>query len=455
MEFLGWVMPIYLVFDPVHNGEISMVDFANRLLPQIHYEVASDPVLDDFVRLGVCEMTQTTVSLLPLTQPSSLSQTPGVVESPEASLKSVFENLKEWITEDVTDFKQIGYQVYRPTVFMFLGRSTYENNWRMAHHELTDRTLFRFSPNIICCGTSEVSPSIIYDIASTGTQETRALAANKMDSTAGVVTLVQSVIENYVKPILHAPLHATIAPRGFEFPKFSPGISPVTEGEKDFPEEISSESVPTDSPAMLPKQDPDEWKPHVIPFYIVCDESTSPSGDIADFINTEIGKSCNVIAADPIIDEKARLGIIFFSETAVVSLPLSKISDIQYVPGCVTGGPAKYGPVFKLLKSEIEKDVTHLRAEGYAVQRPLVVFMSHGRPEDAEWQNEYKNLTNSDFLFRPNILGFGLPGANREVILSVSTPFPFSGSNRLAFLSDHGARGSDVVREILSPIINS
>lgn len=236
MESLGWLMPIYLVFDPANDADLSIVDFANLLNEKIFDYVAADPILDNRLRFRIIEMTEIANSLLPDSRLTSCIHIPDIVESPVTSLKSSFENLKEWITEDVTRWKQSGYQVFRPLVFMFLGRPDYGNDWRIAHGELTDKTLYRFSPNIFCFGTDEVNPSVIYDIASIAGQELRAFAANRMDPGAGLETLVHSVFGYYFKHVLQAPLHAAIATSGLEFPKYFPGISPVTTEEIARPE---------------------------------------------------------------------------------------------------------------------------------------------------------------------------------------------------------------------------
>lgn len=228
MSNQDWVMPIYLVFDPVEHGELSLVSFANELISKVFREIHSDPVLDLHVRARIIEATEQATSLIPLSQMSSLIQIPGIVQSQKASLDSAFVNLKQWITDDVTSLKQEGLQVFRPNVFVFLGRSEYGDEWKRPFQELTDRVLFRFAPNIFCFGTNIVPSNVIWEIASLGTSELKTAGANVMDGSVGIDVLSKSVGTEFVTKVIRSPLHArNVHSREFEVSPLTPGITPV------------------------------------------------------------------------------------------------------------------------------------------------------------------------------------------------------------------------------------
>jgi uncharacterized protein YegL len=125
------------------------------------------------------------------------------------------------------------------------------------------------------------------------------------------------------------------------------------------------------------------------------------------------------INADPLVDARVRLGIITFSDTARVLFPLTQLSDVTQIPVCHASGSASYAAAFQLLKSEIQTDVSKLR-QNYIVHRPLVMFVSKGMPTDDGWKEERTRLISPDFEFRPSIAGFGVVGADREVIAEVT-----------------------------------
>jgi hypothetical protein len=153
---------IYLIFNPVGREELTLVDFASKSLPEIHCGVLGDQLIDDLVRFSIMEMTWTTNSLLPQTRFTSCIEIPG---DANRIPKSVFENQKEWIREDVKGWKQNRFSVSRPFVYMFLGRHTYRCDWRTVHRKLTRKLVFLFSPNIFYFGTNDLNPADIHDIA--------------------------------------------------------------------------------------------------------------------------------------------------------------------------------------------------------------------------------------------------------------------------------------------------
>jgi hypothetical protein len=115
------VLPIYLVFDPASQGTMSLVEFANKLISLVFVGVHADPIMCEGLVVRLIEMQESAVSLLPSNSFLDLVQIPGIVQSSAASLRSVLENLKKWITEDITNLKQQGHRVYRPLVFVFWG----------------------------------------------------------------------------------------------------------------------------------------------------------------------------------------------------------------------------------------------------------------------------------------------------------------------------------------------
>ncbi|MBX6382363.1 MAG: VWA domain-containing protein [Microbispora sp.] len=158
----------------------------------------------------------------------------------------------------------------------------------------------------------------------------------------------------------------------------------------------------------------------VLPFYLVCDESYSMQGPPLDAINQELPQLYTAIAEEPAVADRARLGIIGFSSTAEVLLPLADLNEVNSVPQLTPRGATNYGAAFSLLKSTIEQDVAALKQAGHVTYRPTVFFLTDGLPTD-DWHAAHKSLVSHDFRAHPNILAFGFGDADAATLQEVAT----------------------------------
>ena len=186
----------------------------------------------------------------------------------------------------------------------------------------------------------------------------------------------------------------------------------------------------------------------VLPFYILCDESGSmdANGGI-DAINEGLPDLHATIAGDPLVSDKCRIGLITFSDTAEELLPLSNLSDVQAMPGCAAKGMTNYGEAFNLLRVVISRDITNLKSQGMQVYRPAVFFISDGEPND-DWEANYRALTDkAGNKQAPNIIAFGVDGANASVIGKIGTI--------AAFIANPGTKPGNALKEILKSLTNT
>lgn len=188
----------------------------------------------------------------------------------------------------------------------------------------------------------------------------------------------------------------------------------------------------------------------ILPFYIVCDESGSmgPIGGI-DAINQALPDLHAEIAADPLVSDKCRIGLITFSDDAEELMSLTRLSDVVAMPGMQAKGLTNYGLVFELLRNVISRDIANLKSQGFSVFRPAVFFITDGEPTDApQWENSYRMLMDkSSFPAAPNIIAFGVNGANAMTVGKVGTVG--------AFISDSGVNPSDTLSEIMRSLTQS
>ena len=166
-------------------------------------------------------------------------------------------------------------------------------------------------------------------------------------------------------------------------------------------------------------------------------------------VNDGIVELFDEISSDPILDAKARVGIIAFNDMARVLFPLTQLSDVVQIPGCVASGSTSYGSAFRLLKTQIESDIAALQLEGVSVNRPWIFFMSNGEPDPENWRDDLDALVDPSFDFRPNIISFGVAGAEKAVIADVASWNSFY-RTKFFFMADEGASPGLAIRKILT-----
>ena len=190
--------------------------------------------------------------------------------------------------------------------------------------------------------------------------------------------------------------------------------------------------VATPAPsANAPMDVPQDDLAKLLPFSLVCDVSYSmvESGALNE-ANQILPALVQALEKDPIICDKVRFGVIDFSDDARVLLPLCDLLEQTSLPALEGRKNTSYKAAFDLLRAEIERNVNQLKADGYAVHRPAVFFLSDGAPTDpeAEWMAAFQALTAYDKAsgqgnrMYPNIIPFGLQGCDPQVLQQVIYP---------------------------------
>jgi len=191
----------------------------------------------------------------------------------------------------------------------------------------------------------------------------------------------------------------------------------------------------------------------VLPFYIVCDESMSMEGAKLDAVNSSLPHLHQAVASDPIVNDKVRVGVISFSDTAEVLVPLTQLAQLQQMPGLVSKGGTSYTAAFAKVKSCIQTDVDNLKAQSLQVLRPVVFFISDGEPTSTDWPAAHASLIDASFPYRPHILSFGVNGAVGDTIKDVATEIRRGGqAKRYAWLADDSVEPGAVVREMIGKL---
>jgi uncharacterized protein YegL len=140
------------------NGGIEEI---NKALPELHAEIAADPLAVDKSRLAIIAFSDDAELLLPLTRVSDVADMPGVQESGVTNYGKAFALLEQTITQDVDSLKAQGYRVYRPCVF-FISDGEPTDDWEPAYKSLQAN---KYRPHVIAFGVFGADPTIIGQVA--------------------------------------------------------------------------------------------------------------------------------------------------------------------------------------------------------------------------------------------------------------------------------------------------
>lgn len=143
----------------------------------------------------------------------------------------------------------------------------------------------------------------------------------------------------------------------------------------------------------------------VLPIYLVCDTSTSMVERGIDAVHDGIAEMCAVLASDPVILDKAMVGVISFSTSAQVEVPLSRVTDFPDNLQFEADGVTNYGRLFALLRETIGSDLAAMPA-GLRPLRPVIFMLTDGDPTDKEWVTELDDLADAALEFAPLLVVF-------------------------------------------------
>jgi len=192
----------------------------------------------------------------------------------------------------------------------------------------------------------------------------------------------------------------------------------------------------------------------VMPFYLVCDVSGSMAHNIAE-LNDGIRRLWRAVVSEPVVDDVSRIGILTFSDSAKVVLPLSQMSWND-VPALSAEGGTNYGAAFRLLAQTIADDAACLKAQGYKIYRPCVFFLTDGEPSDPDWDRTFRDTLTYDaatgrgMRAHPVFVPFGFRNASEHVLRRLAYPL---GKGKWYHSKSHNVEVA--LRGILDVIMNS
>lgn len=188
----------------------------------------------------------------------------------------------------------------------------------------------------------------------------------------------------------------------------------------------------------------------VLPMYILIDESASMA-PYMEQLNSGMRSLYTTLIGEPMTAAKLRLSVVGFSNTVVEHLHLADLRSVAEIPPFAPRYSTDYGAAFQFLLRQIPLDVTELKANGYAVSRPAVVFLSDGQPSAENWRAERARLVDkSATRAAPNIVACGVGDAvEASTILAVATDANF------AYVTIKGADVGDAIAKFCTTLSES
>jgi uncharacterized protein YegL len=119
-----------------------------------------------------------------------------------------------------------------------------------------------------------------------------------------------------------------------------------------------------------------------------------------------------------------RLSVLGFGATVTPHLELCDVRELEDMPALLaTEEHTRYDLVFQDLRLRLDRDVDHITAQGHRTYRPIIYFLTDGRPNPADqpWRAALAALRDNSFELRPNIVAFGVRDADPAIISDIAS----------------------------------
>jgi uncharacterized protein YegL len=199
-------------------------------------------------------------------------------------------------------------------------------------------------------------------------------------------------------------------------------------------------------------------KSPLIPFYVVVDVSYSMIGDKIAAANQVLPEVANALALNPVVNDKIRFSLVTFSDIARSVVPLCDMSTyVGPLPELKCESGTDFGSCFEFLRTQIDKDVSQLKADNFRVFRPAVFFLSDGEPTDVGWEKKFTELTGYDKESgvgnrnHPIVVPFGVEDANQATMESLVQPTDKS----RCYMMSSGTQAADAIKQMAEILVSS
>jgi uncharacterized protein YegL len=183
-----------------------------------------------------------------------------------------------------------------------------------------------------------------------------------------------------------------------------------------------------------------------LPTYLVIDVSASMR-PYENALNNTLQKLHTALIGSPRVSEFAHMSIIAFSTQPWLAIEMIDMELVPHMPRVMCDGATNYGPAFELVRQRLEVDLPMLNAQGKAVLRPCVFFLTDGEPTDTGWEAAFDWLVDPQWTRRPHVIAYGFGRASDAVLRRVGT--------KGAFAADGTAEPDEALSRAISSLLNT
>jgi uncharacterized protein YegL len=161
----GSALPVYVVVDE-SVSDPEYLAALNDGLQNLGARLAATPEAADALRLALLGYAEDVGVRMPMTTVAAGGYVPRFAARGGARLSGVAEYLLDLIPRDIDRLKARGLTVSRPVVYLLCAGPVVDAGaWADGHRQLTDRTVFRYAPNVVACGVGAADPALVARLA--------------------------------------------------------------------------------------------------------------------------------------------------------------------------------------------------------------------------------------------------------------------------------------------------
>ena len=144
------IYPWYIVCATSESMSGDPIEAVNNALPELHAEIASNPVISHKTRLCIIAFSDDATVELPLSNLADIEATPILEVKGGTNYAAAFRLLRTQIDADMQMLTASGQRVARPAVFFFTdgGPTDGPGEWEAAYADLINPS-FKWRPNIV------------------------------------------------------------------------------------------------------------------------------------------------------------------------------------------------------------------------------------------------------------------------------------------------------------------
>jgi uncharacterized protein YegL len=191
------------------------------------------------------------------------------------------------------------------------------------------------------------------------------------------------------------------------------------------------------------------YKAKGLPVYAALDTSGSMEPYVQK-LNDTLHHIYDTLDTSPQLSEFIHLSVISFNTLPKLVSPITGLRDVEMLPTVTCGGLTNFGPLFRMLRDQIDADVPALHDQGIQVLRPVVFLLTDGVPSDepeGSWEVDLKELRDPEWKPHPHIITFGFNQARAQFLGQIATV--------AAFAAEPGAENSALLSTAMSGLLNS